>query len=51
MREEAAEKERDVHFNDIRQVIPLKQEWRVKEKVNTIAPTTSDDDMDPLDDD
>jgi hypothetical protein len=51
MREEAAEKERDEHFNDIRQVIPLKQEWRVKEKVNTIAPTTSDDDMDPLDDD
>jgi hypothetical protein len=31
MREEAAEKERDAHFNDIRLVIPTKQEWRVKE--------------------
>jgi hypothetical protein len=34
MREEAAEKERDEHFNDIRSVIPAKQEWRVKEKAN-----------------
>jgi hypothetical protein len=32
-------------------VIPTKQEWRVKEKANTHAPTTSDDDMDLLDDD
>jgi hypothetical protein len=32
-------------------VIPTKQEWRVKEKVNTPAPMTSDDDMDLLDDD
>jgi hypothetical protein len=32
-------------------VIPSKQEWRVKEKVDTPAPTTSDDDMDLLDDD
>jgi hypothetical protein len=32
-------------------VIPTKQEWRVKEKVDTPAPTTSDDDMDLLDDD
>jgi hypothetical protein len=31
-------------------VIPTKQEWRVKEKANTPAPTTSDDDMDQLDD-
>jgi hypothetical protein len=51
MRDEAAEKERDEHFNDIRPVIPTKQEWRVKEKANTPAPTTSDDDMDLLDDD
>jgi hypothetical protein len=27
----------------------MKQEWRVKEKVDTPAPTTSDDDMDLLD--
>jgi hypothetical protein len=33
MREEAAEKERDEHFNTIWPVIPMKQEWRVKEKV------------------
>jgi hypothetical protein len=32
-------------------VIPTKQEWRVKEKVDTPAPTTSDDDMDLLDND
>jgi hypothetical protein len=32
-------------------VIPTKQEWRVKEKVDTPAPTTSDNDMDLLDDD
>jgi hypothetical protein len=32
-------------------VIPTKQEWRVKEKVNTPAPMTSDNDMDLLDDD
>jgi hypothetical protein len=32
-------------------VIPTKQEWRVKEKANTLAPTTFDDDMDLLDDD
>jgi hypothetical protein len=29
----------------------MKQEWRVKEKVDTPAPTTFDDDMDLLDDD
>jgi hypothetical protein len=51
MRQEVAEKERDEHFNGIRPVIPMKQEWRVKEKANTPAPTTSDDDMDLLDDD
>jgi hypothetical protein len=51
MREEVAEKQRDEHFNDIRPVIPTRQEWRLKEKANTPAPTTSDDDMDLLDDD
>jgi hypothetical protein len=51
MREEATEKQRNEHFNDIRSVILMKQEWRVKEKVNTPVPTTSDDDMDQLDDD
>jgi hypothetical protein len=51
MREEATERQRDEHFNDIRSVILMKQEWRVKEKANTPAPTTSDDDMDLLDDD
>jgi hypothetical protein len=51
MREEAAEKERDEYFNIISLVIPTKQEWRVKEKVDAPTPTTSDDDMDLLDDD
>jgi hypothetical protein len=51
MREEAAEKERDEYFNIIRPMIPMKQEWRVKEKVDTPAPMTFDDDMDLLDDD
>jgi hypothetical protein len=51
MREEVDEKERDEYFNVIRSVIPTKQEWRVKEKVDTPAPTTSDYDMDLLDDD
>jgi hypothetical protein len=50
MMEEAAEKERDEYFNNIRPVIPTKQEWRVNEKANTLAPITSDDDMDLLDD-
>jgi hypothetical protein len=51
MREEVAKKERDEYFNIIQLVIPMKQEWRVKEKVDTLAPTTTDDDMDLLDDD
>jgi hypothetical protein len=51
MRGEVAEKERDEYFNIIQLVIPTKQEWRVKEKVDTPAPMTSDDDMDLLDDD
>jgi hypothetical protein len=49
--EDEAEKERDEHFNSIRPMFPMKQEWRVKEKANTPAPTTSDNDMDLLDDD
>jgi hypothetical protein len=32
-------------------VIPTKQEWRMKEKANTPAPTTSNNDMDLLYDD
>jgi hypothetical protein len=51
MGEEANEKERDEHFNNIWSVISMTQEWRVKEKANTPAPTTSDDDMDLLDND
>jgi hypothetical protein len=51
LREEVAEKERDEYFNVIRSVIPMKQEWRLKDKVDTPAPTTSDDDMNMLDDD
>jgi hypothetical protein len=35
LRDESAEKERDEHFNAIRPVIPMKQEWRVKEKTST----------------
>jgi hypothetical protein len=51
LREKAAVKERDEHFNTIRPVISTKQEWRVKEKTDIPAPTASDDDMDLLDDD
>jgi hypothetical protein len=51
MREEAIENERDEHFNTIRSVIPTKQEWRVKEKVDTPTLMTFDNDMDLLDDD
>jgi hypothetical protein len=47
-----AKKERDEHFNDIRPVIPMKQDKRVKEKANnTPSPMASDDGMDLLDDD
>jgi hypothetical protein len=51
LREEAAEKERDEHFNSIRPIFPTKKEWRVKEKASTPVVMTSDDDMDLLDDD
>jgi hypothetical protein len=51
LREEAAKKERDEHFNIIRHVIPMKQEWRVKEKASTPTLMASDDDMDLLGDD
>jgi hypothetical protein len=50
MGEEVVEKERDEHFSTIRSVIPTKQEWWVKEKTIIPAPTTSNDDMDVLDD-
>jgi hypothetical protein len=51
MREEAVENERDEHFNSIWSVIPMKEEWRVKEKAIIPAPTAFDDDMDLLDHD
>jgi hypothetical protein len=50
-RSDKVEKERDEHFNSIRSMIPMKQERRVKKKTSTPALTTSDDDMDLLDDD
>jgi hypothetical protein len=50
LREKAGEKERDEHFNTIRLVILIKQEWRVKENTSVPALTTSDDDMDLLND-
>jgi hypothetical protein len=51
LREEAVEKERDEHFNIIQPMIPVKQEWRVKEKTSTVALTTFDANMDLFDDD
>jgi hypothetical protein len=51
LREEVTEKERDEHFNTIQPVIPMKQEWRVKEKTSAPALIAYDDDMDLLDDD
>jgi hypothetical protein len=48
MREEAAKKERDEHFNTIRPVIPTKQEWRAKDEVDNLASMTSNDDMNLL---
>jgi hypothetical protein len=50
LREEAVEKERDEHFNTIRPMILMKQEWRVKEKTNEPTLTASDDDMELLND-
>jgi hypothetical protein len=50
LREEAAEKERDEHFNVISPMIPGKKEWRVKDKSSVSMLTTSNDDMDLLDD-
>jgi hypothetical protein len=49
LREEAAKKEIEEHFNAIRHVIPVKQKWRVKEKTSVPALITSDD-TDLLDD-
>jgi hypothetical protein len=51
LREETVKKERDEHFNTIRPMFPIKQEWRVKEKASTLALMASDNDMDLLDDD
>jgi hypothetical protein len=51
MREEVVEKEREEYFNTIRPMIPMKQGWRVKEKVDTPVPMTSNDNMDLLDND
>jgi hypothetical protein len=51
LREEAAKKERDRHFNTIRPMFLMKKEWRVKEKTNTPMLMDSNDDMDLLDDD
>jgi hypothetical protein len=51
LREDVTEKERDEHFNTIQPMFSTKQEWRVKEKANTPAPTTSNDNMELLDDD
>jgi hypothetical protein len=51
LREEAAKKERDEHFNTIWPMFLTKQEWRVKEKTSTPTLMASDDDMDLLDDD
>jgi hypothetical protein len=51
LKEDVAEKERDEHFNTIQPMSPTKQEWRVNEKADIPAPTSSDDDMDLLDDD
>jgi hypothetical protein len=51
LKEDATKKERDEHFNTIRPMFPMKQEWRVKEKAGIHAPTISDDDMDLLDND
>jgi hypothetical protein len=48
LRGEAAEKKRDEYFNTIWPMFPMKQEWRVKEKADTPAPTTFDEDMDLL---
>jgi hypothetical protein len=49
MWEGAVKKERDKHLNTIWVVMLTKQEWRVKDKVDAPAPTSSDDDMDLLD--
>jgi hypothetical protein len=51
LKEDAAEKERDEHFNTIQPIFLINQEWRVNQNADIPAPTTSDDDMDFLDDD
>jgi hypothetical protein len=51
LREEAVQKERDEHFITIRLVIPMRQEWRVKEKTDAPPPMTSSNEIELLDDD
>jgi hypothetical protein len=51
LKDDTVKKERDEHLNTIWPMFPMKQEWRVKEKGDILAPTTFDDDMDLLDDD
>jgi hypothetical protein len=51
LKEDATKKERDEHFNTIRPMFLMNQEWRVKEKADIPVPTTSNDDMDFLNDD
>jgi hypothetical protein len=51
LKQDVAKKEIDEHFNTIRPMFPTKQEWRVEEKADIPAPTTSNDNMDLLDDD
>jgi hypothetical protein len=51
LKEDAAKKERDMHFKTIRPLFPTKQEWRVDEKADIPRPMTSNNDMDLLDDD
>jgi hypothetical protein len=51
LKEEAAKKERDEHFNTIHLMFLTKQEWRVEEKSNTPALMASNDDLALPDDD
>jgi hypothetical protein len=51
MREEVTKKDRDEHFDDIQLVILTRHEWSMKEKANTPAHMTFNDDMDLLDED
>jgi hypothetical protein len=50
LREEATEKERDEHFNTIQFMIPMRKDWRMKQKSDVLVFIASNDDMDLLDD-